>query len=152
SLILIGAVLTVTGRLLRSRLIAPIERIGSAMQALSQQDYAIRLPIEGNDELTRLGIAINNTISTIADYTRELERRRNEANQALQDADAANLTRDGLVRSLTEDLAEPMNTMHSQLIAMAMANKDPELKERIKSVMAALQGAQSDFADLIEIA
>ena len=152
SLLLIGAVLAATGRSLRSRLIAPIERIGSAMHALSQRDYATRLPIGGNDELTRLAQAINNTISTIEEYTRELERRRNEANQALQDADAANLTRDGLVRSLTEDLAEPMSTMHSELTAMAMENKDPELKERIKRVMAALQGAQSDFADLIEIA
>jgi hypothetical protein len=42
--------------------------------------------------------------------------------------------------------------MHSQLTAIAMANTDPELKERIKSVMALLQDAQSDFADLIEIA
>jgi CheY-like chemotaxis protein len=42
--------------------------------------------------------------------------------------------------------------MHSQLTAIALANADPQLKERIKSVMLLLQDAQSDFADLIEIA
>ena len=152
SLILIAVVLMFTGRLLRTRLIAPIGRIGGAMQAVSQRDYTVRVPIEGSDELTRLAEAVNNTIATVAEYTRELERRRNEADQALQDADAANLTRDGMVRSLTEDLAEPMSSMHSQLTAIAMANSDPELKERIKSVMALLMDAQSDFADLIEIA
>jgi HAMP domain-containing protein len=152
SLILIALVLMVTGRLLRARLITPIGRIGGAMQALSKRDYTVRVPMEGNDELTRLAEALNNTIATVAEYTRELERRRSEADQALQDADAANLTRDGLVRSLTEDLAEPMSSMHSRLTAIAMANTDPELKEDIKSVMALLQDAQSDFADLIEIA
>jgi HAMP domain-containing protein len=152
SLILIAVVLMVTGRLLRARLIAPIGRIGGAMQALSKRDYSVRVPIEGNDELTRLAEAFNNTIGTVAEYTREVERRRSEADQALQDADAANLTRDGLVRSLTEDLAEPMSSMHSRLTAIAMANTDPQLKEGIKSVMALLQDAQSDFADLIEIA
>lgn len=152
SLALVVIVLTVTGRLLRVRLIAPIGRIGEAMQAVSQRDYTVRVPIAGNDELTRLAEAINSTIATVAEYTRELERRRNEADQALQDADAANLARDGLVRSLTEDLAEPMSSMHSQLTAIALANADPKLKERIKSVMLLLQDAQSDFADLIEIA
>ncbi len=152
SLILIAVVLMVTGRLLRVRLFAPIARIGSAMQALSRRDYTVRVPIEGNDELTRLAEAINSTIGTVEEYTRELERRRSEADRALQDADSANLTRDGLVRSLTEDLAEPMSSMHSQLVAIAMANTDAKLKERIKSVMALLQHAQSNFSDLVEIA
>ena len=152
SLMLTAIVLVVTGRLLRVRLLTPIGRIGEAMHALSQRDYNVRVPVSGNDELTRLGEAINNTIATVAEYTRELERRRGEADQALQDADAANLTRDGLVRSLTEDLSEPMSSMHSQLTAIAMNNTDPQLRERIKNVMALLQDAQSDFADLIEIA
>ena len=152
SLVLIGAVLIVTGRLLRARLVAPIGRIGLAMQALSQRDYTARVPLAGNDELTRLAEAINNTISTVAEYTRELERRRSEADQALQDADAANLARDGLVRLLTEDLAEPLSSIHAQLTTIAIANADPQLRERIKSVMALLQEAQSDFDDLIEIA
>jgi uncharacterized membrane protein YccC len=56
------------------------------------------------------------------------------------------------VRSLTEDLAEPLSSMHAQLTTIAMANADPQLRERIKSVMALLQEAQSDFDDLIEIA
>ena len=152
SLMLTAIVLAVTGRLLRVRLLAPIGRIGEAMHALSQRDYNVRVPASGNDELTRLGEAINSTIATVAEYTRELERRRSEADQALQDADAANLVRDGLVRSLTEDLSEPMSSMHSQLTAIAINNPDPQLRERIKNVMALLQDAQSDFADLIEIA
>lgn len=152
SLIAIGLVLVMTGRLLRTRLIMQIGRIGSAMHAVSRRDYSTRVPIEGNDELTRLAEAVNNTIATVAEYTRELERRRGEADQALQDADAANLARDGLVRSLTEDLAEPMSSMHGQLTTMALANTDPALRERIKNVIGLLQDAQSDFADLVEIA
>jgi HAMP domain-containing protein len=152
SLIAIGGVLAMTGRSLRTRLITPIGRIGQAMQSVSARDYAVRVPVEGHDELTRLGEAINNTIATVAEYTRELEQRRKEADQALQDADAANLARDGLVRSLTEDLAEPMALMHARLTAMALANTHPALREDIKQVMALLQDAQSDFTDLMEIA
>jgi methyl-accepting chemotaxis protein len=64
SLILVAVVLMVTGRLLRARLITPIGRIGGAMQALSQRDYTVRVPVQGNDELTRLAEALNSTIAT----------------------------------------------------------------------------------------
>jgi HAMP domain-containing protein len=152
SLVMIAFAVMLMARVLRARLIEPIHSIGGTMQAVAQRDYNVRVPIKGDDELTRLAQAINNTITTVAEYTRELERRRSEADQALQDADAANLARDGLVRSLTEDLAEPLGLMHSQLTAIAMANSDPTLRDRIKAVIGLLQDAQSDFTDLIEIA
>lgn len=152
SLVMVAAVLGFTGRLLRTRLIEPIQRIGGAMRALSQRDYSARVPVEGEDELTRLAQAINNTIATIATYTRELERRRSDADRALHDADEANLALGGLVRSLTEDLKEPMSLMHSELIGIAIANSDPALRDRIKEVIALLQEVQTDFAELIEIA
>jgi signal transduction histidine kinase len=152
SLALIALVSGFIGRLLRARLIEPIQRIGAAMQSLSHQDYSARVPVHGDDELTRLAEAINQTISTVASYTRELERRRSDADRALQDADEANLARGGLVRSLTEDLEGPLGEMHSRLTEIAMINHDAELRTRIKEVVALLQRAQADFADLIEIA
>lgn len=159
SLALVGCVLAFTGRLLRARLIEPIQRIDIAMQALSQRDYTVRVPIAGHDELTRLAEAINATIDTIAAYTHELERyareserRRSEADRALHDAVAAHLARDGLVRSLTEDLNDPLTRMHADLTAVAIANTDPQLKGRIRAIIALLQEAQGDLVDLLEIA
>lgn len=152
SLSLIAVVLALIGWLLRARLIEPIRGISSAMQSLSQRDYSARVPVQGDDELSRLAAAINDTIVTIASYTRELERRRGDADRALHDADEANLARDGLVRSLTEDVEGPLSQLHSELTAIAMANHDPALRNRIKEVIALLQGAQADFADLIEVA
>lgn len=152
SLLLTAAVLIVVARVLRSRLIQPVRHIGDAMTSLSRRDYSVRVKIEGDDDLARLGRAINETIETIASYTTELEERRKDADRALHDADEANLARDGLVRSLTEDLEGPMNLMHSELTAIAMTNSDPALREPIKAVMALLQEAQANLDDLIEVA
>jgi hypothetical protein len=152
SLLLTGVVLVVVGRLLRSRLIEPVRRIDEAMTSLGRRDYTARVRVEGDDDLARLARAINETIETISSYTRELEDRRSTADRALHDADEANLARDGLVRSLTDDLEGPMNLMHSELTAIAMTNQDPSLKEPVKAVMALLQEAQANFDDLIEVA
>lgn len=152
SLSLILGVLLFIGWLLRARLIEPIHRIGNAMQALSEQDYNARVPAEGNDELTRLAEATNRTITTIASYTRELERRRSDADRALLDADEANLARIGLVSSLTEDLEGPLAQLHSELTTAAMANQDPALRNHIKEAIRLVQAAQADLADLLEIA
>jgi HAMP domain-containing protein len=152
SLSLIVGVLLFIGWLLRARLIEPIHRIGSAMHSLSEQDYNARVPAEGNDELTRLAEATNRTITTIASYTRELERRRSDADRALLDADEANLARIGLVSSLTEDLEGPLAQLHSELTTAAMANQDPALRSHIRESIRLVQAAQEDLADLLEIA
>jgi len=152
SLVLIGGVLALVARLLRARLIRPIQRINTAMEGLSRRNYDANADVSGNDELARLAVEVNSTIRTVAAHTRELERHRNDAERALQDADEANLAREGLVRTLTEELEEPLNRLHSQLTAIAIANQDSTLKEQIKDVLVLLQEAQASFADLIELA
>jgi HAMP domain-containing protein len=152
SLVLTGSVLALVARLLRARLIQPIQHINSAMEGLSKRNYDAPANVPGNDELARLAVEVNRTIQTVAAHTRELERHRNDAERALQDADEANLAREGLVRTLTEELEEPLNRLHSQLTAIAIANQDPTLKEQIKHVLVLLQEAQANFADLIELA
>lgn len=152
SLLLIVFVLGFVARLLRVRFIERIHNISSAMNALSQRDYTARVSVTGVDELTKLAEAINRTIDHIAAYTRELENRRSEADRALHDADEATLARNGLVRALTEDLDAPLGRIHSELTAIAIANKDPVLREKIKSTIALLQQAQTNFGDLVEIA
>lgn len=152
SLILIAAVIAVVGRLLATRLIRPIRAIDTAMEAVSRRDYTVAIDIHGEDEPARLAQAINSTIATIAGYISELELRRQDAHRALQDADEANLTRDDLVKSLTEELEEPMARMHTQLTQIAVANSNRQLREQIKLVMELLQDAHNNFADLMEIA
>ena len=152
SLILIASVLALVGRLLRARLIEPIQHINAAMQALSERSYDSSVQVDGDDELARLASEVNKTIRTVATYTRELERHRSDADRALQDADEANLARETLIRTLTEELEEPLNGLHSQLTAIAIANQDPALKVEIRHVLALLQEAQTNFSDLIELA
>lgn len=149
---LILFVVLVVVRILRARVVIPIQKIDGAMQALSRQDYSVQLQLDGEDEVGRLGRAVNATIDTIAGYTRELVRRRDDADRALHDADEANLARDGLVRSLTEELEGPLSQMHADLTALAITNADSNQRERIKSIIATLQETQSNFDDLIEIA
>ena len=152
SFILIGGVLALVGRLLRVRLIEPIQHIDSAMHALSERNYESSAQVEGDDELARLAAEVNRTIRTVATYTRELERHRSDADRTLQEADEANLARETLVRTLTEELEEPLNQLHSQLTAIAIANQDAALKTQIRQVLGLLQEAQTNFSDLIELA
>lgn len=152
SLVLVAAVLGITGRLLRVRLVEPVQSIGAAMVALSDGNYDTRVPADGKDELAHLGRSINETIGKIAAYTRELERRRSEADRSLQEADDTALARDALVHSLTEDLDGPLRLMHAELTSAALANTDPALKARIKEALTLLQGARANFTDLMEIA
>jgi signal transduction histidine kinase len=152
SLLLIASVLALVGRLLRARLIDPIQHIDRAMHALSERNYESNVHVGGDDELARLASEVNKTIRTVATYTRELERHRSDADRALQDADEANLARETLVRTLTEELEEPLNRLHSQLTAIAIANQDHALKAQIRHVLALLQEAQANFSDLIELA
>lgn len=152
SLTLIAGVLALVGRLLRARLIEPIQHIDGAMHALSERNYDSTVHVDGDDELGRLAKEVNKTIRTVATYTHELERHRSDADRALQDADDANLARETLVRTLTEELEGPLNRLHSQLTAIAIANQDPALKTQIRHVLALLQEAQTNFSDLIELA
>ena len=152
SFILIGGVLALVGRLLRVRLIEPIQHIDHAMHALSERNYDSRVQVKGDDELARLAAEVNRTIRTVATYTRELERHRSDADRTLQEADDANLARETVVRTLTEELEEPLSRLHSQLTAIAIANQDPALKTHIRHVLGLLQEAQTNFSDLIELA
>lgn len=158
SLLLILTVVVVLVRVLRSRVVTPIQRIGAAMQALSRREYDQKLNVEGNDEVSRLAIDVDKAISTIAGYTKELVRRRDEADRALHDADEANLARDGLVKSLTEELDVPLSAIQGELTTMAIENGAStsglgriELQQRIKSVLGTVQDAQSNLQELIEI-
>lgn len=138
SLLLIVAVAFFAGRVMRDRLIDPIARIDSAMRALRLRDYSVSVSVEGRDELARLATEINHTVSMIAAYTKELEQRRADAEGRLHEADEANLARDALVRSLTEDFAAPMARIQIQLTDIARANTDARLREQIKTVIATL--------------
>lgn len=152
SLLLIALVLGIMQRILRSRLIEPIEQIHLGMDALREGAYHTRIPVRGDDELSRLSHSINTTIERISAYTRELERRRDDANRALQEADDVGLARDALVRWLTEDLEGPLHAMQGELTAVAVANNDPSLKAGIRRALALLQDARSSLTELMQIA
>ena len=152
SLMLVAAVLAITGRLLRVRLVEPVQSISAAMAALSDGNYETRVSVDGKDELADLGRSLNETIGKIAAYTRELERRRSEADRALQEADDTALARDALVHSLTEDHDGPLRLMHAELTSAALSNTNPSLKAQIKEALTLLQGARANFTDLMEIA
>ncbi|GFE87781.1 HAMP domain-containing protein [Steroidobacter agaridevorans] len=152
SLLLIALVVGVMQRILRSRLIEPIEQIHLGMGALREGVYHTRIPVRGDDELSRLSHSINSTIERISAYTRELERRRDDANRALQEADDEGLARDALVHWLTEDLEGPLHAMQGELTAVAVANNDPSLKARIRRALALLQDARSSLTELMQVA
>jgi signal transduction histidine kinase len=152
SLVLIGFVVGVMQRLLRRRLIEPIEQIRRGMDALREGAYQTRIPVRGDDELARLGRSINATIERIAAYTRELERRRDEASRALQEADDEGMARDALVRWLTEDLEGPLHALHGEVTSVAVANNDPSLKARIRRALTLLQDARTSLSELMQVA
>lgn len=152
SLMLIALVVGITQQLLRRRLVEPIEQIQTGMNALGEGAYYTRIPVRGDDELARLGHSINATVERIAAYTRELERRRDEANRALQEADDEGMARNALVGWLTEDLEGPLHAMQGELTAVAVANNDLSLKAGIRHALALLQDARASLNELMQVA
>jgi HAMP domain-containing protein len=151
-LLLVAAVAAAVARFLRTRLVQPIQAIDTAMQAVSQGNYQARVATDSADELGRLSKAINSAISTIEANVQEIERRRDEAMHALNDADSMTLARDGLVQALVKELGAPLVTLHQQLAAIALHNESTPLRQSIRESMQRLQESQLALRELIDIA
>jgi methyl-accepting chemotaxis protein len=95
SLLLVAAIAAWVARLLRTRLAKPIQEIDATMQAVSEGNYEARVTTRSRDELGRLAIAINETIDKVRRNVADIERSRDAAMQALNDAGNVPLTVEG---------------------------------------------------------
>ncbi len=152
SLLLVAAIAAWVARLLRTRLAKPIQEIDATMQAVSEGNYEARVTTRSRDELGRLATAINETIDKVRRNVADIERSRDAAMQALNDADAITLARDGLVEALVRDSIKPLATLHEHLTYIALDNSDPDLRQPIKEALQRLQETQQQLRELIEIA
>jgi signal transduction histidine kinase len=60
--------------LLAHRILKPIRQLDNAAALIARQEYAARVPVEGNDELSRLAMTFNEMCQSIQDARQELIR------------------------------------------------------------------------------
>jgi nitrate/nitrite-specific signal transduction histidine kinase len=73
SLILFGLLAAAMGIYVRRQLIRPITAMKHAADRIRQKDFAVQLPVTGQDEISDLALALNEMAATLAALCREQE-------------------------------------------------------------------------------
>jgi light-regulated signal transduction histidine kinase (bacteriophytochrome) len=167
--------------LLQGRISAPILALAETARAVStRQDYSVRSPKFGEDELGALTDAFNQMLARIEDqagalragkeelqrYARELEQRVEERTHELQDSNealqrnaaqvlAANKELDAFAYSVSHDLRAPLRSIDgfSQVVLQDYADKlDEAGRDALQRVRAATQRMGILIDDLLKLA
>ena len=161
-------------RILQGRISQPILALAETAKAVStRQDYSVRAPKLGADELGALTDAFNQMLSRIAEqkgelqrYAADLERRVEERTHELQERNeslrrnaaellAANTELDAFAYSVSHDLRAPLRSIDgfSQILLEDYSEKlDEAGRESLQRVRAASQRMGTLIDDLLKLA
>jgi signal transduction histidine kinase len=126
--------------LLARRILAPVKRLDRGAEAISRGDYAIRLPVESQDELGRLTETFNNMCSSIQSARQEL----------IQKEQIATIGR--LSTSIVHDLRNPLAAIYGG--AEMLVDSDlppPQVKRLAQNIYRASRRIQELLQDLVNV-
>lgn len=93
----------------------PLERVVNAVEAIGNGDFSARVPVEGGDDLRRLGEGINRMAERIetaqAEMRREVESATQELRQKRAEADQANIAKSRFLAAASHDLRQPIHAL-----------------------------------------
>lgn len=106
-----------------------------AMQILGRGGFPEKLPVTGDDELSRIAGAINQSSDNLAAIDEELRRRIDELHRAKQEAESANRAKGLFLAKMTHELKTPLNAiMGFSRLAAKSSHADAVQQKQITSI------------------
>jgi len=126
--------------LLARRILAPVQRLDRAAEAIARGDYDIRLPVESRDELGRLTETFNTMCGSIQSARREL----------IQKEQIATIGR--LSSSIVHDLRNPLAAIYGGAEMMVDSDLPPsQVKRLARNIYSASRRIQELLQDLVNV-
>nr|WP_320189875.1 ATP-binding protein [uncultured Desulfobacter sp.] len=116
-----------------------------SMEKIGRGDFSEKLPITGNDELSRIAEAINSTTDKLSDMHWELEDRIEELFYAKIEADKANQAKSAFLANMSHEIRTPLNAVTGFSELLSGLIKD----EQQKSYLSAIKQAGKSLLMLI---
>lgn len=134
---------------------APINRIFRAVEIIGGGDYSARVPVEGGDDLRRLGDGVNRMASRIeaaqAIMQQEIEAATRELREKRAEAERANVAKTRFLAAASHDLRQPIHALGLFVDLLARKHHDPEnahLVRRIGQSVETIGGLLDSLLDI----
>lgn len=124
SISLAGAILL--GALFAFRLKARVQRLENVSEKMSGGDYSVRMTIDGNDEIGKVGTAFNLMAANIEQSIHEIKIKTREAEKAVEEAQNANEN----IEKSKKHLEEKTNVLLYSIEKFAQGNLTAKITEQ----------------------
>jgi signal transduction histidine kinase/ActR/RegA family two-component response regulator len=142
-------------RSLAFRVIAPVQRLSAAMNAVAEGGDFKPVEIAAQDELFRsLTTSFNHLLAKLAEREEDLKQAMRELEQARDAANAANVLKTQFLANMSHEIRTPLNGVLAMAEVMAMGELEPVQRDRLQIIRQSgglLLAVLNDVLDLSKI-
>jgi signal transduction histidine kinase/CheY-like chemotaxis protein len=142
-------------RSLAHRVIAPVQKLSQAMNAVAEGGEFQPVEVAAQDELFRsLTASFNHLIAKLAEREEDLKRAMRELEQARDAANAANVLKTQFLANMSHEIRTPLNGVLAMAEVMAMGELEPVQRDRLQIIRQSgglLLAVLNDVLDLSKI-
>jgi signal transduction histidine kinase/ActR/RegA family two-component response regulator len=142
-------------RSLAFRVIAPVQKLSQAMNAVAEGGGYQPVEVAAHDELFRsLQTSFNHLLGKLAEREEDLKRAMRELEQARDAANAANVLKTQFLANMSHEIRTPLNGVLAMAEVMAMGELAPVQRDRLQIIRQSgglLLAVLNDVLDLSKI-